>query len=183
MKYTISRKYLIVSGALVLLAAPPSVYLSLRNNQGNPPPHKIVAPSNATQDSIKQPIEQSVETPVQSTQPVVTQNIDPVPAPTNPYPEGSNIWHSWNRRTSLGMQTPEGNLSDQTYWQKNAALITDSVSQYAIILDGRHTVNGIVEAVNTDGSLSISCTNCGQWNTYTEKQVPADQVSRFKFIQ
>lgn len=186
MKVFQSKKALLIAaGATLVAIAAPSSYLLLKDN---PKPVKHTSASTQSVGKTETQVSSQPDTltpAATTTQPTAdpqTQTADP--APTNPYPEGFNIWHDWNRRTELGLTTPSSNPSDQTYWQGVTSYITNTPSQYAIIFNSRNSVIGLVESINADNSLTISCTACrGGWNKLTTWQLPAIEVRSYQFIQ
>lgn len=106
---------------------------------------------------------------------------------TNPYIEGMNIWHIWNRRTAVGLTMPEGPSGDGSWCA--LALQDDNVPKsktptlHAIVCKGHFAV-GFVEEVRQDGSILVTCTNCQGWNTLIEKDIPAATANiEFTYIQ
>lgn len=139
----------------------------------------------------------SNEPPLATAQQQQTTQEEEIPdPPANPYPEGSNIWHTFTRRAAVGLATPEGPKSDPTYcqitlggsasqhYQAQTASLTPS--QHAIVCarGASKAVIGFVESVNQDGSLTVSCTNCsGGWNVLAEKNIPAADVQKYTYLQ
>lgn len=172
--------------AVIVLIATPVFVISANNNQNGEKTVNITSAQTKSENDNKQtdvtPVDNAkeVQKPLVETQPTAAEQPT---TPVSPYPEGSNIWHAFNRRTALGLVTPEGAPSDQTYWQRNKDLITKTPTQHAIIFGSRTTVLGMVESVNADGSLTVSCTNCAEWNVLTERRIEPSALANYLFLQ
>lgn len=146
-------------------------------------------PTGLQQTSLVEPTDQqpaateSTSPTQQVAAPQKTQApVESPPAATNPYPEGFNIWHAFDRRAEQGLTTPKGPESDQTYYSAimNSAVRTPSL--YAIAFGGQKYVAGVVEEIGQDGSLKLSCTNCGQWNVLTTRQITPEAAKSYFFL-
>lgn len=122
-----------------------------------------------TQNTVNQPVQKQEQTQAQIQE--------------NPYPVGLNIWHAFNRRTELGLEMPEGPPSDGTYWQGVKDRLVRVPTIHAIAFTGtQRQVAGVVEDIGEDGSLTLSCTNCGQWNVLSTRKIPADNAKSYVFL-
>lgn len=170
------RKTFIVTGILLLTIAGTTYALKPSAEQQKSPEVQqlslVQAPESQPSAIESTPEQQATTSTQQQTQ---TPAEESPPSVTNPYPEGFNIWHAFNRRTELGLTTPEGHPSDQTYWQSVQSSMTSTATLHAIAFDsGRKTVQGVVEQIHQNGTITISCTNCGAgWNTPSERTIPA----------
>jgi hypothetical protein len=189
MKLLRSRRSQLIAGAVLLVSvATPTALILLNNDTPKAPDSKSSSVRKQTNPKTEQEVQLNEQSATQQQVAVQSQDIgatDPAPEPpTNPYPEGFNVWHSYNRRTAVGLSMPDGPKSDQTYWSavRNDLVTTPSV--HAVVFATTHALSGFVESINADGSFMFSCTNCGSgWNTYVEKQVASDQAYLYRFLQ
>lgn len=180
----LSKKLLLVALPVAVLAVGGVAFAALPDK---PEPKTAVVKSEPETKSTPTEQETAQETsPAAETAPVAAPQspAEPTQVP-NPYPEGFEIWHAFNRRAEVGLTTPTGPTSDVTYWQGVHAQMSKTPTQYAIAFRGgtQSVVVGVVETINSDGSLVLSCTNCGQWNVLSQKQVTAEDAASYKYLQ
>lgn len=190
MKLHLTKKYLLISGSIIVALGIGGGAFVLRGDD-SPIATKSASlvsnkPAQAKPESstTPEPAAQIEPTSTPASTPSQPQQAE---TPTNPYPLGFNIWHVWNRRTELGLQTPTGVRADATWCRdvvnSQGYPYSSSPSQYAIICSSQGVI-GVVEAVNDDGSATFSCTNCGAgWNTLTQKTIIAEQIARYRYLQ
>jgi N-acetylmuramoyl-L-alanine amidase len=111
----------------------------------------------------------------------------PVYGGNNGYDYGYCTYWSALRRAQVGMPIPS-NLGNAVSWKTLAARAGYAVSgvpkQYAVIWfpTGGYGHVGFVEAVNADGSISISEMNAAGWNKVSYATIPASQVGKYSYI-
>lgn len=104
----------------------------------------------------------------------------------NGYAYGYCTWYAFNRRAEMGR--PIGsNWGNAVTWASYAASsgfkVNKTPAPGAVIQNGGGYGHvGIVEAVNADGSLTVSDMNYRGWNVISTRTVPASQVTAFNYI-
>jgi surface antigen len=104
----------------------------------------------------------------------------------NGYAYGYCTWYAFNRRAELGR--PIGsNWGNAVTWASYAAAggfrVNKTPAPGAIIQNGGGYGHvGIVEAVNADGSLTVSDMNYRGWNVISTRTVPASQIGAYNYI-
>lgn len=109
------------------------------------------------------------------------------PGNTNAW--GNCTWWAWERRYQLGMPLPSGALGNAAEWAATlgSTHVVDSVPSYGAIIQngGGYGHVGVVEAVNSDGSIIISEMNnyaAGGYNVVDKRVIPASALGNFNFI-
>lgn len=109
------------------------------------------------------------------------------PGNTNAW--GNCTWWAWERRYQMGMPLPSGALGNAAEWAATlgSSHVVDSVPSYGAIIQngGGYGHVGVVEAVNSDGSIIISEMNnyaAGGYNVVDKRVIPASALGNFNFI-
>lgn len=107
----------------------------------------------------------------------------------NGYAYGYCTYYAYNRRAELGKPIG-GNWGDAVAWSSYARMdgfqVDHTPGVGAIIQNGGGWGNfghvGVVEKVNSDGSLMVSDMNWLGWNMVSTRTVPASSVANYNYI-
>ena len=110
------------------------------------------------------------------------------PGNTNAW--GNCTWYAWERRLEMGRPLPSGALGNAAQWNSSLGAMgyrVDSVPEIGAIFQngGGYGHVGIVEAINSDGSIEVSEMNNfagGGYNGINGRSIPASQVGTFNYI-
>lgn len=159
---------------------------------------KTPEPQFSAQSVSNVPTETDTSTPVSqtTTQPAspATTEPTPEPAPTppaNPYQEGFNLWHVYNRRIAVGKSVPTdlppADSQACVYLSKRSGYtMSKTPTQYSIACHppgAQNSTLGFVESVNADGSIVVSYTYYSAgFNKYVEVTVPKNELNRYSYF-
>lgn len=113
-----------------------------------------------------------------------SDNVATTPPPTtnqNPYPEGTAAWYVYQKRTEL--ELPISALGSLEVWPQSAKQKGFSVSRTPTKSSIAHKGSfiGFVEAVNLDGSVSVS--HMSTYNTLQSLTIPVSETGNYWFLQ
>ncbi|KFI93809.1 CHAP protein [Bifidobacterium saguini DSM 23967] len=112
----------------------------------------------------------------------------------NTYPWGQCTWYAYQRRTELGLpiggsfgdaRSWANSASSRGYWVDNTARHTGDVVVFAPgqeNADSYYGHVGVVEKVNSDGSIEISESNYKGLGVISTRTFTAEQASTFQYI-
>lgn len=111
-------------------------------------------------------------------------------SPGNTNAWGNCTWYAWERRAEMGRPIPGGAMGHAAQWNTSFAAmgykVNTTPSVGAIFQNGGGYGHvGIVEAINSDGSITVSEMNNysgGGFNGINDRYIPANQVSSFNYI-
>jgi surface antigen len=111
-------------------------------------------------------------------------------SPGNTNAWGNCTWYAWERRLEMGRPLPSGALGNAAQWNSSLGAMgyrVDSVPEVGAIFQngGGYGHVGIVEAINSDGSIEVSEMNNysgGGYNGINGRTIPAGQVGTFNYI-
>lgn len=111
-------------------------------------------------------------------------------SPGNTNAWGNCTWYAWERRLEMGRPLPSGALGNAAQWNSSLGAMgyrVDSVPEIGAIFQngGGYGHVGIVEAINSDGSIEVSEMNNysgGGYNGINGRTIPAGQVGTFNYI-
>jgi surface antigen len=133
--------------------------------------------------ATESPVQQK-EASQQATTPPVA--VAETPILINPYTEGFNNWHVYNRRAEVGKTISRNWQNEQTIAgvARNEGYIVDTTPEiYAVsVKQGSFVAVGFVESQNADGGLVISYTNYSGWNKLVNVTVPSSELGGYLFI-
>lgn len=110
------------------------------------------------------------------------------PGNTNAW--GNCTWYAWERRYEMGRPLPSGAIGHAAQWNTSLGSMgyrVDTTPSVGAIFQngGGYGHVGIVEAINSDGSILVSEMNNyagGGYNGINDRIIPADQVASFNYI-
>jgi surface antigen len=103
---------------------------------------------------------------------------------------GNCTWYAWERRLEMGRPLPSGALGNAAQWNSSLSAMgyrVDSVPEVGAIFQngGGYGHVGIVEGINSDGSIEVSEMNNysgGGYNWINWRNIPANQTGSFNYI-
>ena len=111
-------------------------------------------------------------------------------SPGNTNAWGNCTWYAWERRLEMGRPLPSGALGNAAQWNSSLGAMgyrVDSVPEVGAIFQngGGYGHVGIVEAINSDGSIEVSEMNNysgGGYKGINGRTIAAGQVGTFNYI-
>ncbi len=107
----------------------------------------------------------------------------------NGYDYGYCTWYAYNRRAALGMPISGfwGNASSWASLARQNGFSVNTTPSIGAVIQNSYTAGGyghvgVVESIESDGSIVISEMNYNGWNVKSTRTIPASQVGSNNFI-